>query len=712
MNIFPELVRTNIPFILLLLIALLAFSAAWWLYRKSPPSVSNTKKYILTAFRSMLFFLIVLLLFSPTLYLLFQEEMIDKTAVFIDNSFSMQIREGGQERWQQTRDLVRKLRKISSAEEEWKWYSFNSQINEINADSLKPSRGGTNFEQVVQFIKKNGLQKAFIISDGNYTEGVYPLSRKYFTDCKIFTIGMGQKEDAGDVFISDVVFEKFIYQGKMARVSVEVGSRKLREKVKLRLKLMQGRIQLATRFIDFDSSNSFKRVELQYTPQSLGLGKFTAIIEPFPQEANIRNNRYSFTQETLKAKVRIAIFSGSPGYESKFIHFLLGQEADFVTRLLAEDRRGNFIGLRRPVPWDSLDVFILQDYPGKNSRKQILDRIAKRLGSGKAGAVFYFGKNADLSKLDALRDFLPFKSSLKTLPNPVAASVYEPQISPRQTLLNLFDDRQQEARYWRTIPPLELYYKPPQFKKGTAVLLQCVSGRQYYPALIAQELKGNTFFTFMGQGFWKWHFLLQDETGLQSGYQNLLKRVIRRLANRSELKRVTLECDAKTTNSGKKVRLKGHIYNSAFQRLKEGEMTITVRQGEEQFQIPVQRDSSGRFSAQFIPVNDGRYKISAEGYHKGVYQGKDSLIVEAMPMEKEFLHPARNDEFLKKLAAVGSGFYVSANGIDSLESQLHPATTRVQRQENIELWYQPLLLILIIVLVTIEWLLRKRWGLV
>jgi hypothetical protein len=69
-------------------------------------------------------------------------------------------------------------------------------------------------------------------------------------------------------------------------------------------------------------------------------------------------------------------------------------------------------------------------------------------------------------------------------------------------------------------------------------------------------------------------------------------------------------------------------------------------------------------------------------------------------------------EFLKKLAKMGNGLYFNASDIDSLASALIEPDKRVLNERIIDIWYHPVLLALIIFLITIEWILRKRQGLV
>jgi len=61
---------------------------------------------------------------------------------------------------------------------------------------------------------------------------------------------------------------------------------------------------------------------------------------------------------------------------------------------------------------------------------------------------------------------------------------------------------------------------------------------------------------------------------------------------------------------------------------------------------------------------------------------------------------------------MGNGFYVNASTIDSLKSALIEPDKVILKDHIIDIWYHPVLLTIIIVLISAEWIIRKRLGLV
>jgi hypothetical protein len=71
-----------------------------------------------------------------------------------------------------------------------------------------------------------------------------------------------------------------------------------------------------------------------------------------------------------------------------------------------------------------------------------------------------------------------------------------------------------------------------------------------------------------------------------------------------------------------------------------------------------------------------------------------------------------NFEYLKQLTEKTGGIFVPIERAEELLKQLELKPKFIRIQEELEIWYKPVLLLLIIACITLEWILRKRFGLV
>ena len=199
---------------------------------------------------------------------------------------------------------------------------------------------------------------------------------------------------------------------------------------------------------------------------------------------------------------------------------------------------------------------------------------------------------------------------------------------------------------------------------------------------------------------------------IQSHIQSFLINLLRWANDRAKLKPVILKSEKNVVNLGEPVQLTGYIYDAAFQPVKDGDLIVNANWNQQEFSIEAVNDSTGNYLIEFVPPGEGKYTIKAKGFREGIELGNDQMEIEVIPIEKEFIHIDQNVDFLQKLAGMGNGFYVDASQIDSLASALNEPDRVILKDRVIDIWYHPVLLTLISLLISVEWILRKRLGLV
>ncbi len=216
-----------------------------------------------------------------------------------------------------------------------------------------------------------------------------------------------------------------------------------------------------------------------------------------------------------------------------------------------------------------------------------------------------------------------------------------------------------------------------------------------------------------GYGFWRWHFWLQENNELNNGYRLLLEKFMRWLAIQKKIKRVVLETNQLFGRVGQPLQLTTYLYDNAFKPVTNGNVQIEIDNGYKKIILDAfPADSSGTYSATFIPGKQGLHIFKAMGKIQQRFVGSDVLKMEVLPVEKEWLHNGVNKTYLEQIANDNHGLYVSAGEIDSLRS-LFTGKEKIKKEIlSVELWQKTVILVLILVLIGLEWIVRKRFGLV
>ena len=115
-------------------------------------------------------------------------------------------------------------------------------------------------------------------------------------------------------------------------------------------------------------------------------------------------------------------------------------------------------------------------------------------------------------------------------------------------------------------------------------------------------------------------------------------------------------------------------------------------------QIPEQ---PGLYRAELVAPGTGNYEFWVE-------QDKETVLDFNVTEPKfEFGETAMNEPLLKEIAATTGGAFFREEDLHKLPEAISQKTERVQSPLEVELWASPLYFLLMLGVVTVEWVLRK-----
>ena len=695
--IMPEYISLNIPFIFILLIIVLALIISYYFYKKTVPEIKNPIRYLLLVLRAIVFTLLFLLLFSPKLSLTFMKNIMPKTAVYIDNSASM----SSEGRIDKVKALLEAL-KPSLNDNNIDFYAFNSVVSPLNKDSLRAEGYETNFNAVFKNAKENKYSKILIISDGNNTES------ENFSNPSIpvITLGVGKISGSTDIYIADVKYNAIARLKKKETIEVVIGNKNSQISKKINVKLFNGKKLLKNKIVQHITAGTEQSIYFNYTPLKTGLSRFTVVMDTLTDEENVKNNKRTFVQKIISKNRSIGLFVGIPDYDSKFMSLLLSRIDEFdVYKYIDKINYGN----ASEQALDSLDVLIFSNFPGPFTRTQTLNKLNNIITRKHPGVIIKQGENTDYKKLRIFDKLLPFKSTPKKIPT-TEYSV----LNSTDPLLILYTESFLNNKFWQKLPPVNLQYLLRDFKPGAKNILYGLNGITKSP-LISTYKKGRfRSVYFNGDGYWRWYFTLTQYADIESGYQKLLTNLVYWASNAAKLQRITLDTEngKRVFRLGEKIRLNINLYDADFEPITNGNIELGVIWNKQTFNVDVVNDSSGIYRAEFYPPGDGKYRLTTRGFSGGVEVGSAKLSLEVIPVEKEFLSASQNAAFLKTLAENSGGIYFNLPvNPDTLQKVMSVQSFTKINEKNIELWYKPIIVILIILIITLEWIIRRKYRL-
>ena len=277
------------------------------------------------------------------------------------------------------------------------------------------------------------------------------------------------------------------------------------------------------------------------------------------------------------------------------------------------------------------------------------------------------------------------------------------------------------------MPALSRSFSGFRLRGGATALMENGKGM---PILILQRAGLGKSLMIAAEGFWNWGFGVKTfkNTRYHAIYPRFWAQVLRWMATNTDDKNVYLTTDAATYAIGDTVKVTAYLYSETYQPQAGATVQIEVVPPDGapfQLQINAATEStnemlsqpdtianmSNLYTAQFVLLQNGKYRIRATGRSGNLKLGEDQIDIYAHPQLAELENPQLNEDLLKQLAGQTDGAYFTMADAESLPENIANVQNPIFVDAERELWAHPLIFITVLGLLGTEWFLRKRVGL-
>ena len=130
------------------------------------------------------------------------------------------------------------------------------------------------------------------------------------------------------------------------------------------------------------------------------------------------------------------------------------------------------------------------------------------------------------------------------------------------------------------------------------------------------------------------------------------------------------------------------------------------------FEMTPVSGSPGIFQADWTAEKSGSYLTEVTAQRGTEQIGRDVLTFQRVDGVAENFHTEQNRDLLVRLAAQTGGKYWRPQDLSKLPDEISYSEAGVSSRETRELWNMPAVFLLILLLRSAEWLVRRTWGLV
>jgi uncharacterized membrane protein len=726
--------------ILLLLILTAAAGLAWRIRSRLPeaaPSLRSWRAAAIWLLQSALAALLLLLLWQPAISVAELKPQQNIIAVVMDDSRSMSIADQGAPRQVQAVEaldngVLSELQKKFQV----RLYRLDRGLTVVpDFKQLQASAPvthiGDGLRQLSDETSELPIGAVVLLSDGGENSG--GLDREAISALRnrripVHTVGLGLEQPAHDIEINDVAVAPRALADSRLAATVNFHQWGFNGR-KAMLRVREGGNVLAAREVTLAADGAVQTEALPFSAGAAGAKALQFSIDVLDGEDNRFNNGVTRLVKVESDARRVLYVEGEPRWEFKFIR--RAEDEDRIVRVVSMLRT-----TENKLYWQGLDENEERPSGFPATAEEMFQYQAIILGSVEAS--YFTAGQQDLIKqfvdrrgggllmlgggrfalteggwgASSLAELLPV-----TLPTTRGTFQREPATAELtaagadSVIARLVEDPAQNAERWKELPYLMNYQDPGRPKPGAAVLLNMnVNGRRM-PLLVTQNYgRGRTAVLATG-GSWRWQMSMPLE---DQSHEAFWRQLLRWMVTESPGQINTSVPSQMLLDDGR-VRISADVRGKDYMPAADARVEAHILGPEgiaAQVEMAPDPNTPGVFRADWNAEKPGPYVAEITAKRGEEELGRDVLNFQRVDGVAENFHTEQNRPLLERLASQTGGRYWQPQELSRLPNEISYSEAGITIRDTKELWNMPAIFLLILLLRSSEWLLRRKWGIV
>jgi uncharacterized membrane protein len=729
------------PWWALVLLAVALVALAWSTYAGAIVPLTRHRRAVLVGLRAFTLILLVACLLRPVRVMPPDGEHQVVVPILVDASRSMRLSDAdGRPRIDAARAIVSSLQPKLGAYFKPEVWTFGRELRQaesgrpIAADDERSDLSGA-LRAVQDHYRNQPLAGVIVVSDGGDTSSQDAATVVGDTSVPVYAVGVGAPRGETDFEVLDVSAGEAALTESSIDLTVAAVSRGAATPFDLRV-LENGR-PIDVRRVTPAAGGGPVRTVITVSPPRETATLYTIEIPSAPDELVLENNRRSVLVEPPGRKRRLLVVEGAPGFEHSFIKRALmldpGIEVDSVVRkgrdaqgdstyfVQSVSDRASQLATGFPDTRAALyqyDAVILANIePDSLSRVQ-LEMIADFVDQRGGGLLVLGAKSFAQQGLmgTPIEEVLPVSLSDRSS-GVVRASNrrgerYTVSVTPdgeSHPVMRIGATPEEMARRWSAVPALAGVATLGAPRPGAQVLAVVRADDGARPLVAVQRFGQGRSMVFTGEASWRWRMRLPstDRT-----YELFWRHAARWLSapspNPVAIPVVT------GLAPGESSALSVDVRDDEFAAVPDArvQMRVTVPGGETRdVRVALADPRLGRYSGELMFDQPGIYRIAVEARRGTKVLGSSERWALVGGADTEIADPRLNEDVLRRVARASGGRYVLARDAAEIPALLESQATDPGAPRLQDLWHQGWIFAAAIMLLSVEWFVRRHWGL-
>ena len=668
---------------------------------------NHSELKLLIILRSITFIIITFLLLQPKFsWIHFKNNKLDWN-LYVDNSVSISYHPALSFQTIKT-ELDQIIFNISKKITFSNLFSFSDEVKKIeNTNELDGSGSSTDLGTVLSHIQLNqdNLAGAIIITDGQNNHGIDPVNILKNIKVPVFTLGIGESKPSIDLSIESVDAPTVAIKGEKVNINVTILSfGNLREKVNVML--FSEKRMIGSKFLNISGQGSRNEARFIFTPINLGENEYIVKVSSLAEEINIDNNQQNFFITILKDRYKVALITGVPSFNTGVIKDYINNyprvELDHFVR------SKNEYSPSLKLFWStSYQLIIFDNYPIDVLKTKTQKIYSRKITSDKASLLWIIGQNVTKESSQSLTPFFQLDLIKENINSDKKSWYFTEEIINSNVIQGLLTIH--ESNFSDIFPPIMTPYKF-NSKHDKVNPIAYLESEEVIPVLFMGEVKNIRSIVWTSNDLSTIKYNISNSNS-NNIFPEIWSKLFSWLLKTGGDKNLYFRLNKDSYQQGEEILITGsslqdytHINNQAFITIINDSIEINS------FELRFNPETV-RWEGNFWAPKPGNYYYKIV-IHDGltdpmVQNGK--FIVEKSQIELNQV--SLNSPLLANISNITEAEYYSWQLRSKLVDKITPIESKRKINKSIVLNENKWVMIMLILLLTIEWVFRKRIGL-
>lgn len=692
-------------------ISILTEHSLWWLlpivlmaaalvygqyYYKNPykNDLSPIRTAALAVLRALVYIGLLFLLLNPRIK--YSQEHIEKPLLIWaqDNSQSLRFcKDSAYYLNDYSKDVDAFLQKLGNKYEVQK-LGFGQEVRAV--DHFDFTDVSSDYASLFAYLKNNvqdpGQTQVILAGDALYNKGNDPRFSVQEIKSPIHSLTLGDAATQKDLSIVSLRSNKlaFLNSNTPVRVGLKADFCSGEE---ISMRLYSGSELLYHDTVSISSDAFFVEKDFFISPRRIGLQKYQLRVQPLTGEYSLKNNVRDFVVDVLDSKRKIAICYDTYHPDIAALNSALSQQANFSVNLIDISKK--------QVDFSDFNLMILYQLP---STKHTGGNFFNQLKSSRLPFMMILGGASDIKALNQLDLGLSLVRDNELFQD--ARMEFDASFS-------LFEMNQEDKKNITAFPPLMSPMAKYQFNQESSVLgTQVIKGiLTETPLVVFMQRDQQKQAYVLGEGLWRWKLYDYKMNDSHEHFNALINRMVQYLALRVKRNQLSLQYN-KVYKESDEINIEAQLYNKSYQATNKADIKFLL-QNETGEEFAYQFERLGNvYSLDLSNLPAGNYQFVAKvkAFDKDL-ESRGAFVVSAVNLEAKNLQA--NPNLLKQLSELSNGIHLPVSQLSQLSDSLlinKDMRARVSVENNYSstldlIW----VLCFVMILLILEWFLRKYW---